>query len=230
MKKLIVLIVIVISVFAEQEKKLDLLTTEIMYYNYTGSAIGLENSKLSYTLPAVSYIHMDKNYIVLASIKYSKKQNLGYIVLESSRILLEQEGWKYELGVGYKYYLTDKLFIGPALLFSDTYTTLYQTLNTTQTQSETHDVDVRFYGLFGYNITKATMFFGAIELDDDLLSNDYKLDYSQYKLSTTLYQFVSKSFFLYLKYEQSLKDKKARDASSGNQNYTGYGFGFGIRI
>ena len=173
---------------------------------------------------------MSKNYIVLASLKYSKKQSIGSTALGSTQIGLEQVGWKYELGVGYKYYLSEKLFIGPALLFSDTYTKVYQITSMSRTKTTKHDNDLRLYAIVGYRATSSTLLFGTLELDNDLLSNDYLYDYSQYNIALTINQFLSKNLYLFVKYEQALRDKEATTGSSGNKNYRGYGFGIGMKL
>ncbi|MFT5661713.1 MAG: hypothetical protein ACI9TV_002360 [Sulfurimonas sp.] len=229
MRSIFILTLLSLSLFAEG-KSLHLVSAEMINYDYTGSTQGFKDAKVSYTLPGVSYTYMDKNYIALASVKYSQNQNIGYTALGSTTIVLEQKGWKYEVGAGYKFYLGKTFFVGPALLFSDTYTTLDQIIGTRTIRTLKHDTDLRLYGLVGCNITKSTLIFGAIELDNDLLSNNYKKDYSQYNVTGTLYQFLEKDFFLYLKYEQSLRGKNATGTVSGNKNYVGYGFGMGIRI
>ena len=227
MKLFLLLLFFTKSLLAEN---VHLLSTEIIRYDYTATAIGLEDARISYTLPGISYTMMSKNYIVLASLRYSKKQSLGSTAFGSTRIGLEQMGWKYELGVGYKYYLSEKLFIGPALLFSDTYTKVYQTTSFSSTLTKKHDIDFRLYAIVGYRATSSTLLFGTLELDNDLLSNEHFRDYSQYNLALTINQFLSKNLYLFIKYEQALRDKEATTGSTGNRDYRGYGFGIGMKI
>ena len=228
-KYISILLFLSTSVFAEV-KNLSLLSTEILRYDYTASTTGLNSSKISYTLPDVNYTFMNKNYIGLVSFKYSQNQNIGNSTLGSTNIALEQKGWKYEVGLGYKYHLRDNLFVGPGLLYSDTYTTLDQIIGTKRIRTKKHDSDLRLYGLIGYYPTSSTIIYGAIELDNDLLSNEYHRDYSQYNASIIIYQFLSKEYFFFLKYEQALRDKKPTNTVTGNKEYIGYGFGFGMRM
>lgn len=208
-----------------KDENFHLFTVENMRYDYTATSKALSDARLSYDLPGASYLMMNKDYILLASVKYSKKQDLGATSLGSTQIQLEQFGWKYEFGAGYKYYLTDKFYVGPALLFSDSYSKIYQTTAVGTTVTQKHDNDLRLYAIFGYAFTKSTLLFGAVELDNDLLESDYTNDYSQYQATMTLYQFLSKDFFLFVKYEQSLRNKDATPTSAGNRDYRGYGFG-----
>ena len=127
-------------------------------------------------------------------------------------------------------YLAENFFIGPAFLYSDTYTTLYQNIGPMKIRTKKHDSDFRFYAIAGYYPTKSTIIYGAVELVNDLMSDEYYRDYSQYNTSVILYQFISKDTFLFLKYEQALRDKRPTSTVSGNRDYIGYGFGLGMRI
>ena len=229
MKTLIIFLLLNVTLLAEDEN-FHLFTIENVHYDYIATSKVLSDARISYDLPGVSYLLMNKDYILLASIKYSKRQSIGSTFLGSTQIGLEQFGWKYELGAGYKYHLTDKFYVGPALLYSDTYSKIYQTTSFSSSVTEKHDNDLRLYAIFGYAFTKSTLLFGAVELDNDLLESDYANDYSQYQATMTLYQFLSKDFFVFLKYEQSLRDKEATITSPGNRNNRGYGFGIGIKI
>lgn len=229
MKTLIIFLLLSVGLTAEDEN-FHLFTIENVRYDYTATSNVLTDARISYNLPGFSYLMMNKNYILLASVKYSKRQNIGSTFLGSIPIELEQVGWKYELGAGYKYYLTDKFYVGPALLFSDTYSKIYQTTSFSSSVTEKHDNDLRLYAIFGYAFTKSTLLFGAVELDNDLLESDYTNDYSQYQATMTLYQFLSKDFFLFVKYEQSLRDKEATPTSLGNRGSRGYGFGIGLKL
>lgn len=229
MKQIVLVLLIAMNLLAE-EKNLHLFTVENIRYDYTATAKSLNDTQISYDLPGLNYVFMNKKYVALASFKYSPKQHIGNTVLGTTHIDFEQNGRKYELGAGHKYYLTDTLYIGPALLFSDSHSTLYQIINNNVTKTEKYDTDLRAYFILGFNPTHSTMLFSSLELKNDLLSNDYEKDYSQYNTSVTLYQFISSQFFLYLKYEQSLRDKNIQNTISGNENYKGYGAGFGINF
>ena len=224
-------ICILFSVFlSAKDTSATLLTIENLRYDYIATSQTLDDARISYNLPGISYLVMSKDYVLLASLKYSKRQSIGSTALGSIPIGLEQFGWKYELGAGYKFHLSDKFYVGPALLYSDTYSKIYQTTPLSTTVTEKHDNDLRLYGIFGYSFSKSTLLFGAIELDNDLLESDYANDYSQYPVTITMYQFLSKDFFLFLKYEQSLRDKKETATVTGNRNNRGYGFGIGIKL
>lgn len=229
MKHIVLVLLIVMNLLGE-EKNLHLFTIENLRYDYTATTESLNDTHISYDLPGLNYVFMNKKYLALASFKYSPKQHIGSTALGTANIDLEQKGRKYELGGGYKYYLTDTLYIGPALLFSDSHSTLYQIINNTVIKTEKYDTDLRAYFILGVNLTQSTMLFSSVELKNDLLSSDYAKDYSQYNTSVTLYQFISPEFFLYLKYEQSLRDKNIHNTISGNENYKGYGAGFGINF
>ena len=227
MKQIVLVLLIVMNLLGE-EKNLHLFTIENVRYDYTATAKSLDDTQISYDLPGLNYVFMNKKFLALASFKYSPKQHIGSTVLGTTNIDFEQNGRKYELGAGYKYYLTEDLYIGPALLFSDAHSTLYQIINNNVTKTEKYDTDLRAYFILGFNPTHSTMLFSSVELKNDLLSNDYEKDYSQYNTSVTLYQFFSPQFFLYIKYEQALRDKNIQNNISGNENYKGYGVGFGI--
>lgn len=229
MKQIVLVLLIVMNVLAE-EKNLHLFTIENIRYDYTATAKSLNDTQISYDLPGFNYVFMNQKYVALVSFKYSPKQHVGNTILGTTHIDFEQNGRKYELGAGYKYYLTETLYIGPALLFSDAHSTLYQIINNNVTKTEKYDTDLRAYFILGCNLTPSTMLFSSLELKNDLLSSDYEKDYSQYNTSVTLYQFLSPQFFLYLKYEQSLRDKTIQNTISGNENYKGYGAGFGINF
>lgn len=217
MKQLVLVLLIAMNVLAE-EKNLHLFTIENLRYDYTATTESLNDTHISYDLPGLNYVFMNKKYLALASFKYSPKQHIGSTALGTANIDFEQKGRKYELGGGYKYYLTDTLYIGPALLYSDAHSTLYQIINNNVTKTEKYDTDLRAYFILGVNLTQSTMLFSSVELKNDLLSSDYAKDYSQYNTSVTLYQFISPEFFLYLKYEQSLRDKNIHNTISGNEN------------
>lgn len=229
-KKIVTFIYLFTSFLFAEESGLNLLTIDTMHYNYKATSLTLDTAKLSYRGTAISYLYMDKNYIARASVKYSKKQNIGHTSLNILDISLEQEGWQYEIGLGYKFYLTERLFIGPSLLFVDTYRTVYTSSILATNKVEKHDSDLRFYTLLGYNLTKSTIIFASVELDNDILSNNYEYDYSQYTFATSVYQLVSEQFFLYLKYTKNLRNKQANSISGGNEDYSGYGFGLGIKF
>lgn len=229
MKQIILIVLIVINLLGEEEN-LHLFTIENVCYDYIATTDSLNNTHISYDLPSLNYVFMNRKYVALASLKYSPKQHIGNTVLGMTNIDFEQNGRKYELGAGYKYYLTDTLYIGPALLFSDSHSTLYQVINNNVTKTEKYDRDLRAYFIMGFNLTHSTMLFSSVELKNDLLSNSYEKDYSQYNTSVTLYQFFSPDFFLYLKYEKSLRDKNIQNNISGNENYKGYGAGVGINF
>lgn len=229
MKKLYILILAYVSVFASSNS-FDALMTDVTRYDKKATSSSLKDARLSFDAPAISYMAVRPNYLLLGALKYIPKQHIGTTALGNTPIELEQDGWKYEIGAGYKFYISDDLYIGPALLFSDYYSTLYQTVNGTVIESDSHDQDVRFYGLLGYKLAKATMIFVAVELDNDILSDNYSNDYSQYSLSATVYQFFSKELFAYFKYEQTLRDKEARSDSNGNNNSIAYGFGIGVKL
>lgn len=227
MKQIILVLLTVMNLLGE-EKNLHLFTIENLRYDYTATTESLNDTHISYNLPGLNYVFMNDKYIALASFKYSPKQHIGNTFLGNTNIDFEQKGRKYELGAGYKYYLTDTLYIGPALLYSDAHSTLYQIINNNVMKTEKYDTDLRAYFILGFNLTQSTMLFSSVELKNDLLSSDYAKDYSQYNTSVTLYQFLSPQFFLYLKYEQSLRDKNIHNTISGNENYKGYGAGIGI--
>ncbi len=230
MKKLYILLFLCVSTFANSNS-FDVITTDITHYDKKATSLNLKDARLSFDSPALSYMSVRPNYLLLAAFKYIPKQYIGTTALGNTPIKLEQEGWKYEIGAGYKFYITDDLYIAPALLYSDYYSTLYQTVgNNAVIKSDSHDKDLRFYGLLGYKLTKATLMFVAVEFDNDILSDNYSNDYSQYSLSTTLYQFFSKKWFAYFKYEQTLRDKEARSDSEGNNNSISYGFGIGTKL
>jgi len=204
--------------------------TDVTRYDKKATSLSLKDARLSFDSPAISYMAVRPNYLLFAAFKYIPKQHIGTTALGNTPIELEQDGWKYEIGAGYKFYITDDLYIGPAILFSDYYSTLYQIIGSTVLQNNSHDQDVRLYGLLGYKLAKGAMMFVAIELDNDILSDNYSNDYSQYSLSTTVYQFFSKEWFAYIKYEQTLRDKEARGDSTGNSNSIAYGFGVGVKL
>jgi hypothetical protein len=204
--------------------------SDVTRYDKMATSLSLEDTKVSYDIATVSYMAVKPNYLLLASFKYMPKQHIGTTSLGSTQIRLENDAWKYEVAAGYKYYLTPSLYIGPALLFSDYYSTLYKVAGSTVSESESHDIDFRFYGILGYKLAKATSFLVSIELDNDVLSNDYSDDYSQYPFSITMFQFLSKEWFAYIKYQQAIKDKKERADSIGNSDSIAYGFGIGMKF
>ena len=229
MKKIYILILVCVNVFAASNSY-NLLMTDVTRYDKEATSLNLKDTRLSFDVPAISYMAVRPNYLLFAAFKYVPKQHIGTTALGNTPIGLEQDGWKYEIGAGYKFYINDDFYIGPALLFSDYYSTLYQTIGNSVLQTNSHDQDIRLYGLLRYKLAKATMMFVAIELDNDILSDSYSNDYSQYSLSTTLYQFFSKEWFAYIKYEQTLRDKEARSDSTGNNNSIAYGFGIGVKL
>lgn len=229
MKKLYILLLSCVSAFAASDS-FDVITTDVTRYEKKATSLNLKDARLSFNSPAISYMSVRPDYLLLATFKYIPKQHIVTTALGNTPIKLEQEGWKYEIGAGYKFYITDDLYIAPALLYSDYYSTLYQRVGNTVVESDSHDKDLRFYGLLGYKLTKATLMFVAVELDNDILSDNYSNDYSQYSLSTTLYQFFSKKWFAYIKYEQTLRDKEARSTTEGNNNSIAYGFGIGVKL
>lgn len=217
------------SLFAES-KNVDLVMADMIHYNQTASALGLRDTKISYDVTTISYMVVNPKYLLLGAVKFMPKQNLGTTYLGTTPIVLKQELWKYEFGAAYKFYLSDKFFIAPALLFSDYYSSLYKIIGSTVGESKTHDIDVRFYGLVGYKISKASSILVSLELDNDIFSNDYAKDYSQYAISATLFQFLSNECFMFFKYQQALKDQKARGNIIGNANSVSYGFGMGMKF
>lgn len=229
MKKLHILILACVSVVSASNS-FDAIMTDVTHYDKKATSLSLKDARLSFDVPAISYMAVRPNYLLLGALKYIPKQHIGTTALGNTPIELEQSGWKYEIGAGYKFYISDNLYIAPALLFSDYYSTLYQTVGSTVIESNSHDQDVRLYGLIGYKLTKSTMMFIALELDNDILSDSYSNDYSQYSLSATVYQFFSKEWFAYIKYEQTLRDKEARSDSNGNINSIAYGFGIGVKL
>ena len=230
MLKQIVLVLLIVMNLLGKEENLHLFTIENVRYDYTATANSLNDTQISYNLPSLNYVFLNSKYIALASFKYSPKQHIGNTAFGTTNIDFEQKGRKYELGAGYKHYLTEDLYIGPALLFSDSHSTLYQVINNNVTKTEKYDSDLRAYLIMGLNLTHSTMLFYSVELKNDLLSNDYAKDYSQYNTSVTLYQFISSQSFLYLKYEQALRDKNIQNNISGNEHYKGYGAGVGINF
>lgn len=224
-----ILILTAVSLFAEANN-FDLLMTDVTRYDKMATSLSLKDTKLSYDVPAITYMAIRPNYLILATIKVMPKQHIGTTALGTTPIELEQEGWKYEIGAGYKFYLNKDLFIGPALLYSDYYSTLYKIIGSTVLETKSHDSDLRLYGLVGYKLAKATMMFVSVELKNDILSNNYSKDYSQYPLGVTVYRFLSKEWFAYLKYQQTLRDKKARSDSTGTNSSIAYGFGIGMKF
>lgn len=227
MRNLYLLILATASAFAAP-KSADLLMTDITHYEKTATALGLKDAKVSYNVPAISYFAIRPDYLFIASLKVLPKQHIGSTALGNTPISLEKKGWKYEIGAAYKFYLNEDLFIAPALLFSDYRSKLFQTVGTTTSQSYNHDRDLRLYGLLGYKITKSAMMFLSVELENDLFSNNYSDDYSQYPVNVNIYQFLSKKWFVYAKYQQTLRDKEARSDSTGNKDSIAYGFGIGM--
>lgn len=207
---------------------LDVITLETAHYTQTNTSLTYKDAKVSYNVPTVSYIGLRPNYLFLAAIKAIPKQKIGTTSLGSTPIKLEQEAWKYELGAGYKFYLNKKIYIAPALLYSDYYSKIFTSSASAAVETKSRDVDVRLYGLIGYEAAKATMVILSVELDNDILSDSYTEDYSQYPVNLALYQFVSKDFFFYLKYQKVLRNKKATTSSAGTSNNAAYFFGVGI--
>lgn len=117
-----------------EEKNLHLFTIENVRYDYTATTKSLSDTQISYDLLGLNYVFMNKKFLALASFKYSPKQHIGSTILGTTNIDFEQNGRKYELGAGYKYYLTEDLYIGPALLLSDAHSTLYQIINNNVTK------------------------------------------------------------------------------------------------
>lgn len=142
-----------------EEENLHLFTIENVRYDYTATSNSLYDTKISYDLPSLNYVFMNKKYVGLASFKYSPKQHIGNTLLGTTNIDFEQNGRKYELGAGYKYYLTEALYIGPALLFSDSHSTLYQVINNNVTKTEKYDSDLRAYLIMGFNLTETVQNF-----------------------------------------------------------------------
>lgn len=206
----------------------DLVMMGVTRYNDEATSLSLKDTKLSKDVPEISYLAVRPDYLLLAGFKYLPRQHIGSTALGSLPIELEQKGWKYELGAGYKFYLTEDLFVGPALLYSDYYNTLYKIAGTMVLKTERHDSDLRFYGLVGYKLNKATMILATLELKNDILSNDYNNDYSQYPISATLHHFLSKKWLVYAKYDQSLRNKTARTDITGNRASMAYGVGVGM--
>ena len=209
-------------------ENLDVITLETAHYTQTNTSLTYKDAKISFDVPTVSYIGLRPNYLFLAAIKAIPKQKIGTTSLGATPIKLEQEAWKYELGAGYKYYLLKNLYIAPALLYSDYYNKVFQSTTNATVETKSRDVDVRLYGLIGYEPAKATMVILSVELDNDIFSDSYKEDYSQYPVNLALYQFLSKEFFFYLKYQKVLRNKKATTSSNGSSNNAAYFFGVGI--
>jgi hypothetical protein len=209
-------------------ENLDVVTIENAYYTQTKTSLTYKDAKISFNVPSISYIGLRPNYLFLADIKMIPKQKIGTTSLGATPLKLEQEAWKYELGAGYKFHLNKKLYIAPALLYSDYYSKTFTSSPIASVETKSRDVDVRLYGLVGYEPAKATMVILSVELDNDILSDSYKEDYSQYPVNLALYQFVSKDFFFYLKYQKALRNKKATTTSNGSSNNTAYFFGVGI--
>lgn len=229
MYKYILLILISISLSAASEN-IDAITVEVGHYTQTLTSSVLKNTDISYDVPTVNYIGVRPNYLFLAALKMIPKQTLGTSALGATPIKLQQEAWKYEFGAGYKFYLGEKFYISPALLYSDYYSKIYKSTPTSTTETKSRDVDVRFYGLIGYEPLKATMIFITVELYNDILSSSYDEDYSQYPVNIALYQFVSKELFFYLKYQKTLRDKKETATINGSANNAAYFFGVGFKF
>ena len=229
MYKYLLLLLTLFSISSASES-IDAVTLEEAYYEQTNTSLTYKDAKLSYSLPTISYIGMRPNYLFLAAVKLMPKQKIGMSALGATPIKLEQEAWKYEVGAGYKFYLSKNFYVGPALLYGDYYSKVYQTIGSSTVETKNRDVDVRLYGFLGYEPAKATLIFITLELDNDILSNQYEDDYSQYALNAALYQFVSKEWFFYLKYQRTLRDKKATTASTGMSNSTAYFFGVGMKF
>lgn len=229
MYKILIFIFITIDLFAASDN-LNIVMTDLTRYEETATSLSLRDTKISYDVPAVSYMSIRPNYLVYASLKMIQKQHIGTTYLGTIPIELKQEGWKYELGAGYKFSLTKNFFIAPALLLSDYHCTLYKTMGSNVVKTKSRDLDYRLYGLLGYEMTESTLMYISVELVNDIFSHRYEDDYSQYPVNATLYQFLSKRWFAYLKYQHTLRDKKASSDSTGNINRLGYGFGVGMKF
>ena len=227
MRNLFILFLTSISLFATSA---DLIMTDLTRYDKTITSTSLKDAKITYDVPAISYMHVEPNYLILLKLKHLPKQHIGNTALGNTPIKLEQEAWKYEIGGAYKFYITDDFYIAPALLYTDYYYKLYQTVGTNVIETHGHDSDIRVYGVVGYKIAKATMLFATIELDNDILSDNYSNDYNQYSVSATLYQFLSKDWFIYGNIQSTLRDKEARADSTGNKSSIAYGFGLGMKF
>jgi len=204
--------------------------TEAIQYKRTDTSLTYKDSKTSYNVPALSYMAIRQKYLFLAKLKAMPKQYIGTTYLNTTAIKLEQDGRKYELGAAYKLYLSDNLYVAPAFLYSNYASTLYQTVGNSVIKTKTRDNDLSLYGLLGYKPLKATTILVSLELDNDILSNCYSKDYSQYIISTTIHQFFSKNWFAYIKYRQTLRDKVANTESTGNTHSISYGAGIGIKF
>lgn len=229
MYKYILLFFSALSLLSASEN-IDAVTAETAHYTQELTSSTLKNTKVSYDVPAISYIGLRKNYIFLAALKVVPKQKLGESALGAVPIKVEQEAWKYELGAGYKFYLNKNLYVSPALLYSDYYSKTYMITSSSSSETKSRDVDVRLYGLIGYEPFKATMVFITVELDNDIFSDSYDKDYSQYPVNVSVYQFISKDMFLYIKYQKTLRDKKATAYLNGTSNSAAYFFGAGFRF
>lgn len=191
----------------------------------------IKNSKEYYSLR--HYIDT-RDALYLIGLIYQPLQTIGNTTVSSLPLELKQKREKIELGAAYKIHLTDSLYIAPALVYSNTDSVTYQNLNNGGNiiSTETHSVDTDYslYALMGYRPFPTTSLLLSLEINNDLLGNDYSKDYSYYQLNTSILQAISRNVLLYFQYNRYLKDKPSTVSHTGVKDVAGFSIGIGYRF
>lgn len=197
----------------------------------SNSSKDIPSTKEYYSL---KYYLDTKDVLYLIGLSSQPLQTVGNTTLSSFPVEIKQKREKIELGAAYKFYLMDSLYIAPALVYINTDSKTFQYLNNsgTITSSITNSVDTDYslYALMGYHPSKVTSLLLSLELNNDLLGNEYGKDYSTYQVNFSILQAISKSTLLYFKYNKSLKDKPSTSLHTGTQNVNGFTLGIGFHF
>ncbi len=226
------LIIISFSVVAFSQQNIVLLEKQKISGTVTSdTAKDIASSKEHYSL---KYYIDTQDVLYLIGLSYQPLQTVGNTSLYSFPVEIKQEMEKVELGIAYKLYLMDSLYIAPAIVYSNTDSKTFRHLNNNGTiiSSITNKVDTDYslYAIIGYKPTKITSLLLSLELNNDLLSSEYSRDYSTYQVNFSILQAISSKVLLYVQYNRLLKEKPSTSVNTGTKDVDGFSLGIGFQF
>lgn len=232
MHKYLLISTILVSFLYGSSTDLNLLFLEKYTHKYTISSNISEDIKTTNKYNALGYFHEDEKYLYALDYTYMSDQEIATTKMNNIPVDINQKFNRVRLGIGYKFNLSENFYISPALVYQNLSLKSRESINlpigTQYNHTTLKDDDLSLYGVFNYRPFKGTSIMGKLEIENDLLSNDYQKDYSTLPMEIIVSQFINKDIFLFGKYGFTFKEKDAKNRFSGEKDVSLFSFGIGF--